>query len=501
MLNRTFRVCSFHLRQALEQPKMLLILLLESIFIYSTTRPVTTFAIAMGMNVGPWAFPHLTGDFICQLVIICGLVFAFCDAPFENGAHMYIQSRAGEIAWTFGTCVYIAVMSFLYLSCILIVSILALIPQLNFDSGWGKIWSTLARTTAGMQYGMIIAVNDYIIGAYNPIEATITAFLLEWACCIWLGLVIYLFNRISGTPLGCFIAAGFALLDIAIWNEWSYVFYRISPLTMAQLSAISRPESLYGLSKNYAISFFVVGIVILTSACIILPTVKWNKLTLRKGNGYAVDTVLSVRNIVKIYGQQKVLDNVSLDCEAGKIYGLVGRNGSGKTVLLKCICGLTCPTDGAVYVLGKQIGRDIDFPEHTGFIIERPGFLLHETGFKNLRYLASIQEKISADQIRNCMELVGLDPDLKKPVGKYSLGMRQRLGIAQAIMEKPLLLILDEPTNGLDNQGIHDIRNLIKGLAKNGVTVILASHSREDIDTLCDTVFRINSGRLCTEAE
>lgn len=141
----------------------------------------------------------------------------------------------------------------------------------------------------------------------------------------------------------------------------------------------------------------------------------------------------------------------------------------------------------------------MDFPEHMGFIIERPGFLLHESGFKNLKYLASIQNKISSDQIRRCMELVGLNPNLKKPVGKYSLGMRQRLGIAQAIMEKPRLLILDEPTNGLDNQGVKDIRNLIKDLADDGVTIILASHSREDIDLLCDKVFRINAGSLSRE--
>lgn len=499
MLNKLLRVCSFHLRQALEQPKTLLILLLEAIFIYSTVRPVTSFAMTMGMKTGPWAFPHLTGDFICQLVIICGLIFALCDAPFENGAHMYIQSRAGEIAWASGTCAYIAVLSFLYLLCILIVSMVALLPQLNFGTEWGKIWGTLARTTAGIQYGLSLSVSDYIIGAYSPIEATITAFLLEWACCVWLGLIIYLFNRMSGTPLGCFIAAAFALLDIAIWNEWRYIFYRISPLTMAQLNAISRPESLYGLSKEYAVLFFVVGIIVLVSACILLPLVKRKRFTLRKGDEQHMDTVLSVRNVVKTYGQQKVLNDVSLNCEAGVVYGLVGRNGSGKTVLLKCICGLTCPTDGAVYVWGKQVGKDMDFPEHMGFIIERPGFLLHESGFKNLKYLASIQNKISSDQIRRCMELVGLNPNLKKPVGKYSLGMRQRLGIAQAIMEKPRLLILDEPTNGLDNQGVKDIRNLIKDLADDGVTIILASHSREDIDLLCDKVFRINAGSLSIE--
>lgn len=499
MLNKLIRVCYFHLRQALEHPRILTILLLEAIFIYSTVRPVNSFAMTMGVKIGPWAFPHLTGDFICQLVIICGLIFAFCDAPFENGAYIYIQSRAGELAWSCGTCVYIAAFSFLYLVLIYIVSIIALIPQLSFVDEWGKIWGTLARTTAGTQFGLSLSVNDYVIGAYSPFEATITAFLLEWACCVWIGLVIYCFNRMSGTALGCFIAAAFALMDIAIWNEWRYAFYHISPLTMAQLAAISRPESLYGLSKEYAILFFAMGIIVFSSVSIFLPVVKRKRFFTSKGDDHIMDTTVSVRNLIKTYGQQNVLNDVSLDCDAGIVYGLVGRNGSGKTVLLKCMCGLTCPTAGEVYVFGKQVGREIDFPEHLGFIIERPGFLLHESGIKNLEYLASIKNTASVEQIRNCMELVGLNPDLKKPVGKYSLGMRQRLGIAQAIMEKPRLLILDEPTNGLDNQGVKDIRNLIKGLANDGVTIILASHSVEDIDILCDKVFRINAGTISVE--
>ena len=499
MLNKIIRVCFFHLRQSFGQAKTIIVVLLESIFIYSTVCPVRDFAKSVSMQVEPWAFPHLTSDFICQLVIICGLIFILCDAPFENNAHMYILSRAGKTAWTSGTCLYITVMSFLYLMVILFISFLALIPQLAFNSGWGKIWGTLARSTVGIQYGLSLSVSDYIIGVYKPIEATINAFFLEWACCVWLGLVIYLFNRVSGKPLGCYIAVGFALLDIAIWNEWDYSFYRISPLTMARLSSISRPESLYGLSKEYAVIFFVSGIAILVLACISVPLFKRKHFIFQRDVVQDMDEVLSVRNISKIYGQHIVLNDISLDCEKGMVYGLVGRNGSGKTVLLKCICGLTVPTKGAIYVWGKQVGNDLDFPNNMGFIIERPGFLLHESGFSNLKYLASIQKKISVGKIRSCMELVGLDPNLKKPVGKYSLGMRQRLGIAQAIMEDPRLLILDEPTNGLDNLGAKDIRIIIKDLANNGVTVILASHSKEDINCLCDKVFRIDAGSLVEE--
>ena len=199
--------------------------------------------------------------------------------------------------------------------------------------------------------------------------------------------------------------------------------------------------------------------------------------------------VAETRNVSKKYGQQTVLDNVSLSCEAGRIYGLVGRNGSGKTVLLKCLCGILQPTSGEVIVWGQQVNSSTDYPDNIGFIIESPGFLPHESGLSNLVHLASIRKKVGIDDIRQSMMMVGLDPNLKKHVGKYSMGMRQRLGIAQAIMEKPGLLILDEPMNGLDNQGVADIRELLLTLKESGVTILLASHFKDDIAYLCDEVY------------
>ncbi len=209
-----------------------------------------------------------------------------------------------------------------------------------------------------------------------------------------------------------------------------------------------------------------------------------------------MSTVVDIRDVTKQYGNNIVLNDVSLTCEAGKIYGLIGRNGSGKTVLLKCICGLVIPTSGEVRVWGQCVGKDVDFPEDIGFIIESPGFLLHESGINNLKHLASIRGKIGIDEICESMNTVGLDPDLKRPVGKYSMGMRQRLGIAQAIMENPNLLILDEPMNGLDNQGVQHIRSLLKLLKEKGKTILLASHFKEDIDLLCDEVYQMDSGIL-----
>lgn len=209
-----------------------------------------------------------------------------------------------------------------------------------------------------------------------------------------------------------------------------------------------------------------------------------------------MENVIEVCGVNKYFGEEHVLKDVSPTFEKGKIHGIVGNNGSGKTVLMKCICGFLKPDSGVIYVNHKQVGKETDFPEDIGIIIETPGFLPHLSGTQNLKILASLQKKANALTIRTVLEQVGLDPDMKKPVGKYSLGMRQRLGFAQALMEDPSLLILDEPLNGLDKHGVVHIRNVIKGLRAEGKTVILASHNQVDIDELCDTVCEMDAGVL-----
>ena len=209
-----------------------------------------------------------------------------------------------------------------------------------------------------------------------------------------------------------------------------------------------------------------------------------------------METCIEVQNVVKRFRDQVVLKNVSISFEKGKIHGIVGRNGSGKTVLFKCICGLMHPEEGVILVNGKRVGRDVDMPEDIGAIIEAPGFLPNYSGYKNLRFLANIRRKIGKEEILNVLKTVGLDPKSRKHVGKYSLGMRQRLGIAQAIMEDPEILILDEPMNGLDNAGVQDIRALLLELKAQGKTILLASHNHEDIAALCDTVHEMDGGVL-----
>ena len=205
---------------------------------------------------------------------------------------------------------------------------------------------------------------------------------------------------------------------------------------------------------------------------------------------------IEVNNLTKRFKDAIVLNKVSVSFEQGKVHGLIGRNGSGKTMLMKCICGIVPYKTGAVLVNGKQIGKDVDIPTNVGVIIETPGFIPNYSGFNNLKFLAKINNKISSNEIRKAISSVGLDPDDKKHVGKYSLGMRQRLGLAQAIMEDPELLILDEPMNGLDKDGVKDMRQYLLDLKAKGKTIIIASHSAEDIDVLCDTVCEMDKGHL-----
>ena len=203
-----------------------------------------------------------------------------------------------------------------------------------------------------------------------------------------------------------------------------------------------------------------------------------------------------LENVTKKFKEQSVLETTSVSFEKGKIHGIIGNNGSGKTVLFKIICGLLLPTTGKVTVNGTEVGKEADFAPDTGILIETPGFLSFESGYRNLKDLASIRNKINDEQIQMNIQRVGLDPKDKKRVGKYSMGMRQRLGIAQAIMEDPSLLILDEPMNGLDKHGAAEIRQLLMDLRAEGKTILIASHIAEDIHILCDTVYEIENGVL-----
>lgn len=206
--------------------------------------------------------------------------------------------------------------------------------------------------------------------------------------------------------------------------------------------------------------------------------------------------MITLKNVSLQIKETQILKDINAEFADGQIHGIIGRNGSGKTMLMKCICGFVRPTRGEVRVNDKVVGKDIDFPADMGLIIETPGFIPYYSGVKNLKQLADLNHKITIDQIKECMELVGLDPKMKRAVKKYSLGMRQRLGIAQAIMENPSILILDEPFNGLDMDGVEQMREVMLRLKAEGKNIILASHNKEDIEILCDTVHEMKKGEM-----
>ena len=205
--------------------------------------------------------------------------------------------------------------------------------------------------------------------------------------------------------------------------------------------------------------------------------------------------LIRVENVTKRFGDVVALDRINISFESGKIYGITGRNGSGKTVLFKTMIGYLKPTGGRVVVGGKEIGKDIDFPDNMGIIIENPGFLSRYTGYKNLEYLASIRRRIGRAQIRESMERVGLDPDSRKKAGKYSLGMRQRLGIAQALLNDPEVLILDEPTGGLDPGERVRFRNLLSEFAHDRI-VLISTHIVPDVEYIAGCHAMIREGKL-----
>ena len=204
--------------------------------------------------------------------------------------------------------------------------------------------------------------------------------------------------------------------------------------------------------------------------------------------------IIEVKNLSLTFGKTEILKNINVAFEEGKIHGIIGRNGSGKSMLMKCICGFIKATTGEIVVCEQIVGKNVDFPDDMGIIIETPGFIPYYSGYKNLKILAGLNNKIGKEEIYKTIERVGLDPKLKRHVRKYSLGMRQRLGLAQAIMENPKILILDEPFNGLDKDGVKDMREYLLSYKEQGKTILICSHSAEDISVLCDTVHEMDKG-------
>lgn len=212
----------------------------------------------------------------------------------------------------------------------------------------------------------------------------------------------------------------------------------------------------------------------------------------------AQSPVIEVTDISKTIGAHRILDGLSLEVPSGAIYGISGHNGAGKSMLLRIVAGLVRHDQGSVRVFGETVGEEVEFPRDTGAIIDQPGFLPHYSGSKNLHLLAMIRNQITHDQIAETLQRVGLDPADSRPVRTYSTGMRQRLGLAQAIMEQPRLLLLDEPTSGIDRAGVAHVHDLLRTLRAQGVTILLTSHSQDEITLLCDRAYVLERGTLLT---
>nr|WP_298578666.1 ABC transporter ATP-binding protein [uncultured Olegusella sp.] len=206
---------------------------------------------------------------------------------------------------------------------------------------------------------------------------------------------------------------------------------------------------------------------------------------------------VEVCKVSKRIGPEEVLSNVNFEVDLGSIVGLEGENGSGKTMAMRTVCGLVRPDTGTVSVDGKQLWRQIDFPQSLGFLIEEPALLNSYSGLKNLELLASIRNTVTKEELKQAMNRVGLLPDNKKPCKTYSLGMKQRLGIALAIMEHPELLVLDEPTNALDEEGRAMLVNVLQEEKKRGAAILISSHDQNFLSSICDMSYHMSFGKIC----
>lgn len=205
---------------------------------------------------------------------------------------------------------------------------------------------------------------------------------------------------------------------------------------------------------------------------------------------------IKITDVNKTIKKAPILRDINLEFTGGKVYGLRGKNGSGKTMFMRAICGLITPDSGIIDIDGKILGKDISFPESIGVLIENPSFIGNYTGFKNLKVLASIQNRIGDEQIRKALEDIGLDPDDKRTYRKYSLGMKQKLGIAAAVMENPDIIILDEPINALDDVSVEKVHDILEEQKKRGAVIIIACHDKEELDQLSDEIIEISDGRI-----
>lgn len=267
-ISKVWHISAYQIRKAFRTRRIIIVYMLLACFHFENLAPVSAFSHAVGIPVTPYAFVHMVNDFIYQLVIMAGVIVLFCDAPFEDESYYYRLPRAGTKGWAFGQILYIMVMAGIYELFLIAMSVVPLAGQLDFSGEWGKIWGTLAKTNAGVQFGQLFSVTDYIVSKYQPMEALFLSIALEWACIVWIGLLIYFFNKLTERPAGTFTGAFFVLLDICIANDWMNWANRFSPITLAQLTAYTGYNLQYHITLLYGTVFFAAGIGVLICLCV-----------------------------------------------------------------------------------------------------------------------------------------------------------------------------------------------------------------------------------------
>jgi len=267
-INRSLRIAFYHFRHITATARIPVVLIMVALFIMESLRAVTLFSDAVGIPATPFAFPHLTNDYVCQLIMMAGAILLFCDAPFEEKEYPYMLPRAGRLAWSIGQVIYIIGLALLYVLFIFLFSVLPLAGHLEFAGEWGKIWGTLAKTNAGTEFGVVLQVTEYMVSHYAALPALFISLALEWGCVTWLGLFIYFSNKLTNRPIGTFAGAFCVLLDICIANDWVCWANKFSPITLAQINTYTGYNLRYNITLGYGRGFFAVGILVLILLCI-----------------------------------------------------------------------------------------------------------------------------------------------------------------------------------------------------------------------------------------
>lgn len=263
------RISAYNMRMLTENIRIPVMIVIVFLFIVQNLSSVLLFSKSVDIPVTPYGFVFLVNDFTCQFVMIAGAVVIFSNAPFENDGHSYMLFRAGRLPWALGQVIYIFKMSTLYISSLAAATIIPFIGNLTFRAEWGKIWGTLAKTDEGSRFGLIFSIPESIIREYAPANVLLISILLEWACVVWLGLLIYFGNKITGKSLGTIVGIFFTLLDICIANDWLDSAYRFSPVSLAQINRYSGYALKYKINLAYGVRFFVFGILVLIVLCLL----------------------------------------------------------------------------------------------------------------------------------------------------------------------------------------------------------------------------------------